>query len=40
MVNVMRGMAIKEQAKQLKQFGIKEKLEEAVGILEQLHGSK
>ncbi len=40
MVNAMRGMTIKDQAKQLKQLGIKETLEEAVGILEQLHGSK
>ena len=40
MVNAMRGMKIKEQAKQLKQLGTKEILEEAAGILEQLPGSK
>ena len=40
MTNAMRGMTVKEQAKQLKQFGIKETIEEAVQILEELHGSK
>lgn len=40
MVNAMRGLTAKEQAKVLKVYGVKDNLEAVVECIAELHGSK
>lgn len=40
LVNAMKGMTHKEQARQLKQYGVKETLQEVVGLIDKSQGDK